>query len=161
MGAPGSPPLPPNHHTFCESALQPPDVSNSSTLTLDSHLPSSICDNQRKKKKKTKTKTTMNSQKKKRLDIEDVSLSAPLSLSCSPSLNSSQRLTRVPCRRRNPAVRFGAVRPSLGWRDVNTLALSLGMSFAAFVDMVLDRKDTVAENMSIDELAKVFFSFLS
>ncbi|XP_021887447.1 uncharacterized protein LOC110806812 isoform X2 [Carica papaya] len=137
MGAPGSPPLPPNHHTFCESALQPPDVSNSSTLTLDSHLPSSICDNQRKKKKKTKTKTTMNSQKKKRLDIEDVSL------------------------RRNPAVRFGAVRPSLGWRDVNTLALSLGMSFAAFVDMVLDRKDTVAENMSIDELAKVFFSFLS
>lgn len=97
----------------------------------------------------------MNSQKKKRLDIEDVSLSAPLSLSCSPSLNSSQRLTRVPCRRRNPAVRFGAVRPSLGWRDVNTLALSLGMSFAAFVDMVLDRKDTVAENMSIDELAKV------
>lgn len=64
--------------------------------------------------------------------------------------------TRVASRRRSMrVVRFGPIRRSEGGGGVEAIALPLGMSFAAVVAQVLERKDVAGDTMSIDHLSRV------
>ncbi|KAI9165702.1 hypothetical protein LWI28_019055 [Acer negundo] len=80
---------------------------------------------------------------------------APSSSSCCSSSSSTQRGTRVTLKRRNnPKIKFGAVRRNEGG-DMEAIALPLGMSFAAVVAQVLERKDAAGDKISIDHLSRI------
>ncbi|XP_022739926.1 protein CPR-5 [Durio zibethinus] len=77
------------------------------------------------------------------------------SSSCSASSSSSiQRGMRVSFKRRTPRVRFGPVRRS-EVRDVDFIALPLGMSFAAVVAQVLEKIDVTNERLPPDYLSVI------
>lgn len=71
--------------------------------------------------------------------------------SSSPSSSSQQQGMRLSSKRRNPRVKVGALRR--GGSPVDAFALPLGMSIAAFVSQVLERKESSEERMSVDRLA--------
>ncbi|KAL4644166.1 hypothetical protein ACB092_02G144500 [Castanea dentata] len=111
-------------------------------------------ENTKKKMKKNKKKImliTKNNNNKKRVSKDHDNHS---SSSCSSSSSSS---TRVVLRRRNPRPLFGAAPPrNVG--NVDAIALPLGMSVAAVVALVLEKKDTAGGRMSIDHLSTIFTS---
>ncbi|KAK0608487.1 hypothetical protein LWI29_031453 [Acer saccharum] len=79
----------------------------------------------------------------------------PSSSSCCSSSSSTQRANRVALKRRsNPKIKFGAVRRNEGG-DMGAIALPLGMSFAAVVAQVLERKDAAGDKISIDHLSRI------
>ncbi|KAL5751775.1 hypothetical protein ACOSP7_021956 [Xanthoceras sorbifolium] len=89
--------------------------------------------------------------RRKKSAVKDV----PTSSSCSSSASSTQRGTRVALKRRsNPKIRLGPVRRNEGG-DMEAIALPLGMSFAAVVAQVLERKDLAGDRMSIDHLSRI------
>ncbi|KAF8089287.1 hypothetical protein N665_0510s0002 [Sinapis alba] len=77
------------------------------------------------------------------------------SCSSSSNLNSTRRVSRVAQRLRNPSVRLGMARRSVGERQAEALALPLGMSFAAFANLVLERKSANGQNVYVDDLAGI------
>ncbi|XP_044478302.1 protein CPR-5-like [Mangifera indica] len=83
--------------------------------------------------------------KKKRL-IEDVQSSS----SCSTNKGKALAL-----KRRNVKVRLGQVRRPTEGTEMEAIALPLGMSFAAVVAKVLERKDAAGDRMSIDHLSRI------
>ncbi|OMO55962.1 putative Protein CPR-5 [Corchorus capsularis] len=127
--SPSSPSLQPNGSPACVSTLPPNDDSNP---TVENHS--------------SNRKHLVNRKKKKTIDKDE-----PSSSSCSSSI---QRGTRVSSRRRFPRVRFGpARRVEVG--DVESIALPLGMSFAAVVAQVLEKKDVANERLSPDYLSVI------
>ncbi|CAK7337921.1 unnamed protein product [Dovyalis caffra] len=64
---------------------------------------------------------------------------------------------RVAYKRRSPKVVFAprGRRDGVGDGDVEAIALPLGMSLAAVVAQVLERKDAVGESMSVDRLSMI------
>ncbi|EOA13146.1 hypothetical protein CARUB_v10026163mg [Capsella rubella] len=107
-------------------------------------------------KKKTKPSNSEKRKlkgKKKEINMNDDEAS---SSSCSTSnSNSTRRVSRVAHRLRNPTVRLGMSRRSVGERQAEALALPLGMSFAAFAILVLQRKNAAGQNVNIDDLAGI------
>ncbi|GMI86629.1 HYPERSENESCENCE 1, CONSTITUTIVE EXPRESSION OF PR GENES 5, ONSET OF LEAF DEATH 1 [Hibiscus trionum] len=95
----------------------------------------------------TPSKLHIRKKKKKAVDRD-----APSSSSCSAS--SSHKGTRLPSKRRTLRVRFGSVqRPEV--RDVDSIALPLGMSFAAVVAQVLEKTDVSNERLPPDYLSVI------
>lgn len=89
-------------------------------------------------KKKTKPSTLGNRKlinKGKKKENDEAS-SSSCSSSSTSNLNSTKRVSRVARRLRNPPVRLGIARRSVGERQAEALALPLGMSFAAFANLV-------------------------
>ncbi|GMI67886.1 HYPERSENESCENCE 1, CONSTITUTIVE EXPRESSION OF PR GENES 5, ONSET OF LEAF DEATH 1 [Hibiscus trionum] len=79
---------------------------------------------------------------------------APSSPSCSASSSSFRKGTRLSSKRRPLRVRFGsALRPEV--RDVDSIALPLGMSFAAVVAQVLEKTDVTSERLPPDYLSVI------
>ncbi|KAK3019429.1 hypothetical protein RJ639_004147 [Escallonia herrerae] len=113
------------------SAAEIPPDSNSSITGGEAII---IC--RKKKKKKIKPQN------------DDA---APSSSSSSSSSHSIQRGVRALGTRRIPRVLIGSVRHKES--DVDALALPLGMSMAAVISQVLERKDVAGERMSADHLS--------
>ncbi|XP_031281431.1 protein CPR-5 [Pistacia vera] len=86
--------------------------------------------------------------KKKRLN-KDV----PSSSSC--SLCSTSKGKGLAFRRRNVKFRAGQVRRPSEGTEIEAIALPLGMSFAAVVAQVLERKDAAGDRISIDHLSRI------
>ncbi|KAJ6996678.1 protein CPR-5 [Populus alba] len=100
----------------------------------------------------------VNKRKKKRV-LKDTAIKPPpsqptSSSSVTASVNKSPRVSH---KRRSPKVVFAPVRRRGGiWDDgVEAIALPLGMSFAAVVAQVLERKDAAGERMSVDHLSMI------
>ncbi|XWS33263.1 hypothetical protein CRYUN_Cryun22dG0066600 [Craigia yunnanensis] len=120
----------------CTSTVKPNDDSNPA---VENHFPYPRGLINRKKKKKTIYKD------------------APSSSSSSSSSSSIQRGTRVSFKRRTPRVRFGPVRRA-EVRGVESIALPLGMSFAAVVAQVLEKIDVTNERLPPDYLSVICIS---
>ncbi|KAJ9186971.1 hypothetical protein P3X46_002476 [Hevea brasiliensis] len=104
---------------------------------------------------KEKEKKKKREKKKKKADEDVVMMSS--SSFCSAALPSKHRSTRIAYKRKNPKVVIAPVRRGDRFRegDLNAVALPLGMSFAAIVAQVLERKDVAGEKMSVDYLSKI------
>ncbi|KFK28181.1 hypothetical protein AALP_AA8G482700 [Arabis alpina] len=111
----------------------------------------------KKKKKKKTNPLKLNKGKKKEImnNNNDEASSSSCSSSPTSNLNSTNRVSRVARRLRNPPVRLGITRRSVGERQAEALALPLGMSFAAFANLVLERKNATGQNVYIDDLAMI------
>ncbi|XP_038697272.1 protein CPR-5-like [Tripterygium wilfordii] len=87
--------------------------------------------------------------KKKKRNLKDVS-----EIPASSSSNSQRGMgIRVACKRRTK-LQLGSARRDRN-SNLEVVALPLGMSFAAVVAQVLERKDAAGERMSIDHLSKI------
>lgn len=97
------------------------------------------------------TKRKLKAKKKE----SDEASSSSCSSSSASNLNSTRRVSRVAHRLRSPPVRLGFTRRSVGERQAEALALPLGMSFAAFANLVLQRKSADGQNVYVDDLAGI------
>lgn len=103
--------------------------------------------------------------KKKRKDVQkphsDVSSYVPqqslssFSSSTSSSLHPRSKGIRLSSNRRNPRVFGGPVSQKHQGSEADALALPLGMSIAAFVAQVLEKKEATGEKMSINHLSQI------
>ncbi|KAK6118408.1 hypothetical protein DH2020_047825 [Rehmannia glutinosa] len=98
-----------------------------------------------------------NKNKKKKQALVSDTASSASSNNCSCATSYSQKGIKIS---RNPKrIRVGSLttaRRSVGPSDVDALGLPLGMSIAAVVAQVLERKNAATENMSVDYLSEVF-----
>ncbi|XP_010484292.1 PREDICTED: protein CPR-5 [Camelina sativa] len=111
----------------------------------------------KKKKKKTKQSDSEKRKlkgKKKEMN-NDAASSSSCSISSTSNSNSTRRVSRVAHRLRNPTVRLGMSRRSVGERQAEALAFPLGMSFAALANLVLQRKNAAGQNVFVDDLAMI------
>ncbi|CAH8326777.1 unnamed protein product [Eruca vesicaria subsp. sativa] len=69
--------------------------------------------------------------------------------------SSSKSTQRVSHRLRSPTVRLGMARRSVDERQAEALALRLGMSIAAFVNLVLERASVAGQNVYVDDLGVI------
>ncbi|KAL5556468.1 hypothetical protein UlMin_038704 [Ulmus minor] len=92
-----------------------------------------------------------NKKKAKKRALSDNS-SAPSSPSSSPPLISNQRGTRVAPKRRSPRIVLGSARQN---PVADAISFRLGMSIAAFVVQILERKDAPGQRISDDYLAEI------
>ncbi|KAL6523724.1 hypothetical protein OROGR_017327 [Orobanche gracilis] len=95
--------------------------------------------------------------KKKKPTLDSETESSGSSNNCSCATSSSQKGIRIlknPKRIRVVPLSTTA-RRSFGPRDVDALGLPLGMSIAAVVAQVLERKNAAGENMSVDYLSGI------
>ncbi|KAL6338724.1 hypothetical protein AAG906_023873 [Vitis piasezkii] len=90
----------------------------------------------------------INRKKKKKRALVDVSAPSPSSSSSSYSM-----YVRVGNKRRNPRILMGLNRRSES--EAEAIALPLGMSIAAIVSQILERKDEAGERMSVDHLSMI------
>ncbi|WZZ00729.1 hypothetical protein YC2023_073057 [Brassica napus] len=97
------------------------------------------------------TKRKLKAKKKE----SDEASSSSCSSSSASNLNSTKRVSRVAHRLRSPPVRLGFTRRTVGERQAEALALPLGMSFAAFANLVLQRKSADGQNVYVDDLAGI------
>ncbi|KAK8977956.1 hypothetical protein V6N11_059584 [Hibiscus sabdariffa] len=125
--------LQPNGFSACTSAsASTVPFNHDSNPTVHNHFPPS--------------KPLIRKKKKKALDRD-----APSSSSSSSSFHKG---TRLPSKRRILRVRFGSVkRPEV--RDLDSIALPLGMSFAAVVAQVLEKIDVTNERLPPDYLSVI------
>ncbi|TYH79266.1 hypothetical protein ES332_D03G051800v1 [Gossypium tomentosum] len=124
--------LQPNGSSACASIIP---YKHDSNPTLDNHIPSS--------------KPLIRKKRRKTVDRD-----APSSSSCSAYSSSVQKGMRLLSKRRNLRVRFGPVRRA-DVRDVDSIALPLGMSFAAVVAQVLEKIDVANERLPPDYLSLI------
>ncbi|KAL1107495.1 hypothetical protein V6Z11_D03G048800 [Gossypium hirsutum] len=124
--------LQPNGSSACASIIP---YKHDSNPTLDNHIPSS--------------KPLIRKKRRKTVDRD-----APSSSSCSAYSSSVQKGMRLSSKRRNLRVRFGPVRRA-DVRDVDSIALPLGMSFAAVVAQVLEKIDVANERLPPDYLSLI------
>ncbi|KAJ9170302.1 hypothetical protein P3X46_018421 [Hevea brasiliensis] len=99
-----------------------------------------------KKKNKRKNKNA----------CEDVTMMSSSSSPCA-RLPSMQRSIRLAYKRRNPKIVIAHVRRGgRFWHSgLEAIALPLGMSFAAIVAQVLERKNLAGDKISVDHLSKI------
>ncbi|XP_022978446.1 protein CPR-5-like isoform X1 [Cucurbita maxima] len=121
-----------------EEITAPDSSPGNSTRTLYDPPP---CSNRYRKKKK----------KKKKVIIDNAQELIYSSSSCSSPARLIHR--GVNCKRRRPKVLL--VQPRRVDCDFESVALLLGMSFAAFVSQVLERQDMSSERMSVDHLSMI------
>ncbi|OAY33389.2 protein CPR-5 isoform X2 [Manihot esculenta] len=109
----------------------------------------------KKKKKKQQQQKKKQQQKKNKNACEGVILAS--SSSSSSPFPSMQRSIRLSYKRRNPKLVIAPIRRVGRLEDSNleAVVLPLGMSFAAVVAQVLERKDVACEKMSVDHLSKI------
>ncbi|KAJ6908022.1 hypothetical protein NC651_018458 [Populus alba x Populus x berolinensis] len=97
--------------------------------------------------------------KKKKRIFKDTTIKPPPPTSSSSSsvTASMNRISNVAYKRRSPKVVFAPLRHRGGAGDgnVEAIALHLGMSFAAVVAQVLERKDAAGERLSVDHLSMI------
>ncbi|TYJ46904.1 hypothetical protein E1A91_A02G151600v1 [Gossypium mustelinum] len=124
--------LQPNGSSACASIIP---YNHDSNPTLDNHIPSS--------------KPLIRKKRRKTVDRD-----APSSSSCSAYSSSVQKGMRLSSKRRNLRVRFGPVRQA-DVLDVDSIALPLGMSFAAVVAQVLEKIDVTNERLPPDYLSLI------
>ncbi|CAH2043437.1 unnamed protein product [Thlaspi arvense] len=106
-----------------------------------------------------KMKPSTLEKRKLKAKMKEITNNDEATSSCSSSstsnLNSTRRVSRVSHRLRNHTVRLGMARRSVGERQAEALALPLGMSFAAFANLVLERKSAAGQNVYVDDLAVI------
>ncbi|TYH28674.1 hypothetical protein ES288_A02G162700v1 [Gossypium darwinii] len=124
--------LQPNGSSACASIIP---YNHDSNPTLDNQIPSS--------------KPLIRKKRRKTVDRD-----APSSSSCSAYSSSVQKGMRLSSKRRNLRVRFGPVRRA-DVLDVDSIALPLGMSFAAVVAQVLEKIDVTNERLPPDYLSLI------
>ncbi|GLT68891.1 hypothetical protein SLA2020_410850 [Shorea laevis] len=142
-----------------EASLSPPQSPEIRTVTADecateqkedsdptveNHDPSSRIITDRKMKKKKRVSRDKDA---------EVRGSSSIALPSSAS-SSAQQGTGFLLKRRNPRCRFSLARGGEGG-ELEAIALSLGMSFAAVVSQVLERQDASSERMSADYLSTI------
>ncbi|KAJ6419538.1 hypothetical protein OIU84_029607 [Salix udensis] len=100
----------------------------------------------------------INRKKKKRVLKDTTITPSPPSSSSSSSVTASMnRSSHVAYKRRSPRVVYAPLRHrgGVGDGDVEAIALPLGMSFAAVVAQILERKDAAGERLSVDHLSMI------
>ncbi|KAK6922930.1 hypothetical protein RJ641_011234 [Dillenia turbinata] len=101
--------------------------------------------------------STKNKNRKRRRerDMASTASSSPFRASSSSSSSCSQRVRglRLSDKRRNPRILIGGNRRYES--DVDCLALPLGMSIAAFVSQILERKYVKEEDLPVDHLSTI------
>ncbi|GLU13190.1 hypothetical protein SLE2022_298350 [Rubroshorea leprosula] len=112
--------------------------------TVENHHPSPRVITDRKMKKKKRVSRDKDA---------EVTGSSSIALPSSAS-SSAQQGTGFLLKRRNPRCRFSLARRGEGG-ELEDIALSLGMSFAAVVSQVLERQDESSERMSADCLSTI------
>ncbi|KAF9678804.1 hypothetical protein SADUNF_Sadunf07G0074200 [Salix dunnii] len=103
----------------------------------------------------------INRKKKKRVLKDTTITPSPPSSSSSSSVTASMnRGSHVAYKRRSPKVVYAPLRHrgGVGDGDVEAIALPLGMSFAAVVAQILERKDAAGERLSVDHLSMSVWS---
>ncbi|XP_010546395.1 PREDICTED: protein CPR-5 [Tarenaya hassleriana] len=149
------------------SEAQPP-IADPADPTAEIHplelIDDGIRDEKRRRRKKNTEKENRKIKGKKKLNNDEASSSSS-SCSCSSSLpmqssstslpNPTRRASRVAPRSRNPTVRLGTARRTVGEQQVDSLALPLGMSIAAFVNLVLERNNAADQNVPVNDLAVI------
>ncbi|KAK9062270.1 hypothetical protein SSX86_019456 [Deinandra increscens subsp. villosa] len=150
------PPPPPSIEADVGSPANP--TSGDSNFTVDKHTkPNSTTIIKKKMKNLKKRKDPQKSHIDVPADPPQQS-SNSVSSSSSSTANVSRfkaKGIRLSTNRRNPRVFSGPVsqRPTGG--EADALALPLGMSIAAFVAQVLEKKDATGEKMSADHLSEI------
>ncbi|CAN4125567.1 unnamed protein product [Withania somnifera] len=139
-------------HPSLSQPLDPPLEPNSDNVASESLLESSNS-GVMKKKKKTKKKEKNKACFSATDPFDPHSSYSPSSCSATSSFpQSTQRGIRVSTSRRNPRVIIGSGRHKSD--NVEALALPLGMSIAAVLAQVLERKDAAGEKISVDHLSE-------
>ncbi|XP_009593331.1 protein CPR-5 [Nicotiana tomentosiformis] len=141
-----------HHHPPLSQPVDPPPEPTSDTMAKEIPPESSdsggVMKNKPKKKKK-KNKSCDNDL----FDPQSSSAASYAPSSCSTT-SFSQRGIRISASRRNPRVVIGAGRQKSD-ENVEALALPLGMSIAAVLAQVLERKDAAGEKISLDHLSEI------
>ncbi|XP_016435624.2 protein CPR-5 [Nicotiana tabacum] len=141
-----------HHHPPLSQPVDPPPEPTSDTMATEIPPESSVSGGVMKnkpKKKKKKNKSCDNDL----FDPQSSSAASYAPSSCSTT-SFSQRGIRVSASRRNPRVVIGAGRQKSD-ENVEALALPLGMSIAAVLAQVLERKDAAGEKISVDHLSEI------
>ncbi|KAL0718458.1 hypothetical protein Bca4012_067780 [Brassica carinata] len=130
-------------------------ITDPANLMANHQAESFIDETMRKKKKKKPSSLERRKLKAKNKEIPNRDEAASSSSSTS-DLKSTQRVSQISHHRlRNPTVRLGMARRSVGERQAEALALPLGMSIAAFANLVLERKSVAGQNVYVDDLGVV------
>lgn len=155
MESPPPPPLPP-----IEADVASVANPNSGVCNMNHTGPNST-PNVIVIKKKTKNKKKRKDVQKSHVDVSSDppqrSLKASSSSSCTTSdlFHPRSKGIRLSSNRRNPRVSSGLVSRRQSGSEAEALALPLGMSIAAFVAQVLEKKDATGEKMSADHLSQI------
>lgn len=153
-----SPPPPPQPPIEADVASAGNLNSGDCNTTVDNHTGPNSTSNVIVIKKKTKNKKKRKDVQKSHVDVSSDHPHRSSNASSSSSSTTSNLLhprskgIRLSNNRRNPRVSTGPV--SRG-SESDALALPLGMSIAAFVAQVLERKDATVEKMSADHLSQI------
>ncbi|KAJ4897233.1 Protein CPR-5 [Raphanus sativus] len=145
------PPSPDPQKSITDPANHHPENLNSIEELKDETM-------RKKMKPSPLEKRKLKAKKKKQSDeaaSSSTSCCSSSSSSAASNLNSTRRVSRVAHRLRNPPVRLGITRRTVGERQAEALALPLGMSFAAFANLVLQRKSANGQNVYVDDLAGI------
>ncbi|KAG2316877.1 hypothetical protein Bca52824_019999 [Brassica carinata] len=130
-------------------------ITDPANLMANHQAESFIDETMRKKKKKKPSSLERRKLKAKNKEIPNRDEAASSSSSTS-DLKSTQRVSQISHHRlRNPTVRLGMARRSVGERQAEALALPLGMSIAAFANLVLERKSVAGQNVYVDDLGVI------
>lgn len=121
----------------CQHSVQTPFACSGVSTAMDNGV--SFC-NQKKKKRK----------KKDRVFTDDCT---PSCSSSSWSQSSSHKGIRISSKRRNPKIFVQSARRSE--TDLDVIALPLGMSIAAVVSQVLERRNAAAGSIPVDHLSAI------
>ncbi|OIT26858.1 PREDICTED: protein CPR-5 isoform X2 [Nicotiana attenuata] len=142
----------PHHPPLYQPVDPPPEPTSDTMATEIPPEPSNsggVMKNKPKKKKK-KNILCVNDP----FDPQSSSAASYASSSCSTT-SFAQRGIRVSASRRNPRVVIGSVGRQKSDENVEALALPLGMSIAAVLAQVLERKDAAGEKISVDHLSEI------
>ncbi|KAL7614860.1 hypothetical protein Lser_V15G06746 [Lactuca serriola] len=163
MESPPSPPLPlplplpPPIEADVDSTANP--NSGASNLTVEKHTEPNSATHatviKKKMKNKKKRKDVPKSHTEVSSDPPQQSLNSISSSSTSSSFHPRSKGIRLSSNRRNPRVLSSPVSQRHEGTEADALALPLGMSIAAFVAQVLEKKEATGEKMSIDHLSQI------
>ncbi|CAH1436826.1 unnamed protein product [Lactuca virosa] len=163
MESPPSPPLPlplplpPPIEAGVASTANP--NSGASNLTVERHTEPNSATHatviKKKMKNKKKRKDVPKSHSDASSDPPQQSLNSISSSSTSSSFHPRSKGIRLSSNRRNPRVLSSPVSQRHEGTEADALALPLGMSIAAFVAQVLEKKEATGEKMSIDHLSQI------
>ncbi|KAM0006052.1 hypothetical protein Hdeb2414_s0013g00419631 [Helianthus debilis subsp. tardiflorus] len=147
------PPLPPPVYADVISTVNPTTADSNSTV--EKHTKQNTTCTVTKKKIKNKRNDVNKSHADITADPPQQSVNSGSSCSSTSNvLHSRTKGVRVSNNRRNPRVFSGGLRRRNGG-EADALALPLGMSIAAFVAQVLEKKDATGEKMSADHLSEI------
>ncbi|XAR73308.1 hypothetical protein NMG60_11007229 [Bertholletia excelsa] len=160
MGAHPAPhllPLQPLHESPLHSPRQNGEAPSAPSFDSDqtSELPTPSFEPACNCVKSTTIKSEKNNKKKKKKKLSREA-SDTQSSSTSSAFSSShliKKRIRVSSKQRNPRALIGSSWQNEG--EVDALALPLGMSFAAVVAQVVERKDATGETIAVDHLSKI------